>query len=232
MSTPKINFTEGFTGFFDGWESMRQAVGIYETNVQIYAENLLRLHTGKTDLNRRYKEVLACILLAGQGASVLDLGGGLGVTYFAIKKYLNAPPPVDKWTVVDLPVIVNYGQAQLADGRLQFTSPDQEPTFDIVLASHTMQYLADPYGTLRTLLAKRPRFVIFDELPLGDEVKYIVQKLPASLGGSELPCQILTHEKLAAEMRGYTRITDKILPDWCPIAGVKSHFRIYQLNDE
>ena len=231
MSTSTIQFTEGFTGFFDSWESMRRAVGTYETDIRIYAENLLRLHTGKNDLNRRYKEVLGCLLLAGPDVAVLDLGGGLAVTYFAIKKMLHTSPPVRQWTVVDLPAIVAYGITQLADDRLTFSAPEADVPCDVLLASHTLQYLPDPYEVLSQLLRQRPRLVIFDELPLGSEVKFLVQKLPKALGGSELPCQILTHSKLDEVLRGYKRLVNKVLPDWCPVPGVKSYFRVYKLDE-
>lgn len=105
---------------------------------------------------------------------VFDLGGNVGISYYAYSRYLSYPDTLT-WLVHDVPAVVSLGrdvaQAELPSGhrQLRFTSGwDELRSADLVIAAASLQFLDDPTEWLRTATT-RPRWIIINKTPLTDE---------------------------------------------------------------
>jgi putative methyltransferase (TIGR04325 family) len=108
--------------------------------------------------------------LLEQGARrIFDLGGHVGVSYYAFRKLLNYPPDL-RWQVHDVAAVMEKGR-QLAAGRdphgqLHFVERDQADGCDVLMAKGALQYLdyglAEFLGTLR----ERPRHLLINLTPM------------------------------------------------------------------
>ncbi|MDB5731381.1 MAG: putative methyltransferase, family [Variovorax sp.] len=105
-------------------------------------------------------------------AHVLDIGGSVGVHYFAYRRYLEMPPALT-WHVADLPSIVSIGRT-LAEqqGISALTFTDDLPLalageHDIWISAGALQYFEHgrPSGLLERC-AMRPGHLVFNKLPL------------------------------------------------------------------
>lgn len=114
-----------------------------------------------------------------QGArAILDVGGNIGVHYYAYQRYLDYPPDL-RWTVAEVPAVAAAGR-RLAEKRgtpaLAFTTELEAPRVeaaDVILSAGALQYIESP--RLEALLAgaRRPAFVILNKLPLHDGEEFV-----------------------------------------------------------
>ena len=107
---------------------------------------------------------------------VFDLGGHVGVSYYAYKKYLET---LDNaiWQVCDVPAVVEAGK-QLASQKkassLSFTTDTNEADgSDILLASGSLQYLDYNISDLLAGLEHKPSYLIINLLPLHPEKEFV-----------------------------------------------------------
>ncbi len=105
--------------------------------------------------------------IAGAG-SVFDLGGHVGLSFYAFRRYLAYPPGL-RWTVCDVPAVVAEG-AKLASERgeaaLGFTTePGAMSGADVLLAAGSLQYIERPVDALIAGLDRPPRHVIINQMP-------------------------------------------------------------------
>jgi putative methyltransferase (TIGR04325 family) len=220
------------TGNYDSWDAAVAESVCYESDLDFYSSVVERVRAGgKT--HRKLTPILGALLLGG--GKVLDYGGNLGFVYFEIVKF--AGPKIEWWHVVDLPQVVNYGNQHFADGRLSFFDSvegalEGAGSADVLLCSHVLQYLRDPYGTLGRLLRMRPTSVVFDELPVSDRERIFVQRFPPSLGGRAVPARILCDDEIAQVAAGYELIEELDLPAWAPFRGVRHVSRLYTRRGE
>lgn len=106
-----------------------------------------------------------------QFSRLCDLGGSVGVSYLALSPYLSLPPQL-VWEVSELPDVAEFG-AQVARERgmqehLHFTS-DMTSAMegaDILFTAGTIQYIEQPLEQMLAGLAKAPRHVFINRLPL------------------------------------------------------------------
>ncbi|GAC1362279.1 MAG: hypothetical protein NVSMB42_21870 [Herpetosiphon sp.] len=113
--------------------------------------------------------------LMKDGVKVFDLGGNVGIHFYAYERYLNCPPDI-RWTVCDLPAIVKAGE-ELAheEGRteLAFTCRhDALAEADIFLASGSIQYIESLAGLLAPV-ARKPAHLLINRLPLYDGKPFV-----------------------------------------------------------
>jgi putative methyltransferase (TIGR04325 family) len=211
---------DGLFGDFPDWASALAASKPYETDLAVYGQITDKVRLGEAGSGRNLMPILAGIAIACDGGSsrVLDFGGNLGVVYFDVARVL--PDRVSEWHVVDCPEVVSYGNANYADGKLAFfTSLEaacQDFVPNMVLCSHTLQYLEKPYTMLEMLSALEPAVIVLHELPVAERERFMIQRLPEGLGGTERPIQILSSGRLAAALSSYELIADTDLPRWDP----------------
>jgi putative methyltransferase (TIGR04325 family) len=103
--------------------------------------------------------------------SVLDVGGGLGIGYVALRASAPALPKVE-YVVVDVPEVCAAGAAFFADDRaitFQSALPGDEAvgTFDLVQFCSSLQYVEDYAAMLARVCAYRARFIYLLKIPVG-----------------------------------------------------------------
>jgi putative methyltransferase (TIGR04325 family) len=211
---------DGLLGDFPDWASASAASKPYETDLAVYGEITDRVRRGESGSGRNLMPILAGIALAFENGvnRILDFGGNLGMVYFDVASVL--PDRISEWRVVDCQEIVSYGNANYANDKLAFfTSVEaacRDFSPDMVLCSHTLQYLEEPYDTLATLSALEPAVFVLHELPVAERERFMIQRLPEGLGGTDRPVQILSSGRLAAALSSYDLIADIDLPPWAP----------------
>lgn len=114
-----------------------------------------------------------------QGAvSVLDIGGSVGVHFYAYQKMMTYPPSLT-WLVYEVPAIAEFGK-EIAERKAipnLFFTESLEPQgieADIWMAAGAIHYInnARP-GALLAKSKSRPRHVILNKLPLYDGEDFV-----------------------------------------------------------
>lgn len=139
------------------------------------------------------------------GTRVFDLGGHIGVSFYAYSRYLHYPEGLS-WQVCDVPAVAEQGK-KLAEvkreNRLTFTVDRQQGDgADIFFASGSLQYLEDPVDVLLSRYQQRPKHVIINMLPVHQEREVVTLQ---SIGTAFCPYKIFHHKKLVSglESLGY-----------------------------
>jgi putative methyltransferase (TIGR04325 family) len=101
---------------------------------------------------------------------LFDLGGGVGISYFGYRKFLQYPAPMT-WLVAELPAAVAVG-VQIARHEsattLRFTTTLEElPQADILLAAGCLQLIEKPFELLSSVPSLPPHILI-NKVPLRD----------------------------------------------------------------
>lgn len=108
-------------------------------------------------------------LLSG-ARRIFDLGGHVGVGYYAYQKHLAYPADLS-WTVCDVPAVVQQG-AELARERdtrkqLAFTADfSKADGSDVLFTSGCLQYLEDTLADRLAALREKPEWLLINLLPL------------------------------------------------------------------
>lgn len=109
-------------------------------------------------------------------STVFDLGGNVGVSYYAFKQHLDFPENL-RWTVCEVPEIVKAGKkiAEENNSReLSFTTEFTEADgTDIFLSCGTLQYIEPSLAQLLTQLGKKPKHLLINYVPFYDGKPYV-----------------------------------------------------------
>lgn len=131
--------------------------------------------------------------------NVVDFGGGLGSSYYALRNYC---PAVElKWFVVEQPNFVEYGNQFLRDDALSFYSDlsSLSEKIDIIVLSGTLQYIDQPYHLLKQILALKAPYFLLDRTwfnEKADQDQIVVEHVPEHIYKSSYPCWLLSYKKL------------------------------------
>ena len=161
-----------FRGVFNSFEAAQatapatRPVGYdNEASAALYVERSQRVYP--TD----YPVMLWLQTLLAQGCDgVFDLGGHIGVSFYAYKRYLRYPPTL-RWCVHDVPAVMAQGQrvaAQRSDAAgLTFADHfGQASGMPVLLAAGSLQYLQDTLAERLAPLAAPPAHLLVNLLPL------------------------------------------------------------------
>jgi putative methyltransferase (TIGR04325 family) len=112
---------------------------------------------------------LSCLLR--EDTTLIDLGGSIGLTYYALRRYLNLPNGAT-WTVIEVPAIADEGAriaARENATNLRFVSQIADaPAADILLSAGAMHFMEESIPGLLERLPKKPRFILLNKLPVAD----------------------------------------------------------------
>lgn len=150
---------------------------------------------------------------AGGARRVLDLGGSIGVHYYAYRPRMAYPASL-RWTVFEVPAIVRVGRALAGQcdsaGSLRFidTLGVAALEADAWLSSGALQYMesAQP-GVLLAACPRRPLHLLFNKLPLYPREDFVtVQNIGED---AYAPYYVYNRERFiaAVERHGY-RLVD------------------------
>lgn len=140
-------------------------------------------------------------LFAEGARRVFDVGGHIGVGYYAYQRYLEFPPDV-AWRVCDVPAVVGQGRkwaaSHDASRRLSFTTDIAEAAgADILMASGSLQYVPYEFHEKLAALESRPRALLLNLLPVHPTREYFTLQ---SIVVSFCAYRIFSREKLLANL--------------------------------
>jgi putative methyltransferase (TIGR04325 family) len=114
--------------------------------------------------------------LLAPGARVLDLGGSIGVHYFAYRTRLAYPDGL-VWTVAEVPRVAAAGEALARErgaAQLRFAHgwAGHGPA-DVVLSAGALQYIEEPLDAVLPALGALPGHVLVNKVPLTDGAGFV-----------------------------------------------------------
>lgn len=149
---------------------------------------------------------------ADQATSVFDLGGHVGISYYAYQRYLDFPDGLS-WQVNDVPAVNALGRelAEMLDERRAISFTDQfagAQEAQVLFTAGCLQYLQESLAEKLAGLAAKPRWVLVNLLPLHErEAYWTVQNIKTAF----CPYRIQRRDQFFAEMKaqGY-----RLLDQW------------------
>jgi putative methyltransferase (TIGR04325 family) len=133
--------------------------------------------------------------------SVFDVGGHIGIKYYAFKPLLTAPSNLS-WLVCDVPAVIQRGQAAASkrdpSGALAFTSDyAQVEGRDVLFASGVVQYL--PMTLLEWLgpIKQKPRRIIFNTTAIHPSLDFFTLN---SIGTAYCPYRVTSEATFMAHL--------------------------------
>jgi putative methyltransferase (TIGR04325 family) len=147
--------------------------------------------------------------------NVLDFGGSLGISYFHSREFLREVREVS-WSVVEVPNFVAAGRKHIQSPELRFYESIDECLHaqrpNIVVASGVLQYLPEPWGTLKDLLQIGAPYLFIDRTGTidSDTDRLTVQHVPERIYRCDHPAWFLSETKLLAALgsAGYACLSD------------------------
>jgi putative methyltransferase (TIGR04325 family) len=142
--------------------------------------------------------------LGGGLRRVVDLGGSVGIKYFAFRRLLLERAPDLDWQVIDMPAVVERGRQfaveQGAGPALGFSSELHEAqNADILFASGSLQYLPQTMAALMSGWPRLPRRFIVNSLPLHPNRSYFTLN---SIGTAYCPYRVQSEPEFLTAMGG------------------------------
>lgn len=116
-------------------------------------------------------------LLATGPRRLFDLGGHIGVKYYAFQRYLQYPEGLC-WTVHDVAAVLAAGRQFAAENdaqrQLDFAdSPDRVSGSDVLMATGSLQYLDYTLAELLARVPLRPAHVLVNLTPMHPDRGYV-----------------------------------------------------------
>jgi len=153
---------------------------------------------------------------------VLDLGGALGGLY---RQYLAFGLPARViWNVVEQPDFVKFGRS-FETTALRFHASIEEVLAngvpDLVLLSSVMQYIENPFETLRKITASGIPHIVIDRTPCFDQDQDLltVQRVPPEIYEASYPCWIFSRTGLLRALQPRYRLVAAFSDPAGPLQG-------------
>ena len=112
--------------------------------------------------------------------SILDIGGSVGVHYYAYRLFINMPETLS-WSIVEVPSVVAMGRTLAAvrkaaalDFSEYLTESLSRARADVLISAGALQYMenASPANLIERM-TKRPSRVLLNKLPIYDGEDFI-----------------------------------------------------------
>ena len=142
--------------------------------------------------------------LAEGHRSVADLGGSVGIKFFAFGK-LTALPAELIWRVIEVPAAAARGRTfALERGvshALEFaTDPASADGMDVVFASGSLQYLPRTLAELLAAWQRKPRRIIVNTTPIHPSRSFFTVN---SIGTAYCPYRVQSHEEFVGSVTAH-----------------------------
>ena len=153
--------------------------------------------------------------------TVLDLGGSVGISFYAWERYFPYPDGL-RWIVCEVPAVAHAGEKialEQNEDRLRFTSHiERADGCNCLLASGSLQYIEPSIKDLLKRLARQPRHLIINRIPLHSSLECITLQ---NIRWAVSPYRVFQRDAFIAECEslGYTLIDAWNVPDhscWIP----------------
>ena len=140
--------------------------------------------------------------------SVFDLGGHVGIKYYAFRRAMAFPADL-RWLVCDVPAVVARGReiaaARPPGARPGFTTNMLDGSgFDVLYVSGSLQYLPPHLDAVLSDLKPLPRRIILNITAVHPTRTYVTLN---SIGTAFCPYRVQAHDELIEEVRrlGYVQ---------------------------
>lgn len=140
-------------------------------------------------------------------ASVFDLGGHIGIAYYAYQRYIDYPHAIH-WCVFDVPAVnvagMTWAEVHDPHRRLTFTGQRADADgMDILLASGSLQYLDYTLAELLASLERPPVHLIVNLMPIHMSESYFTVQ---NMGTAYCPYRITAEREFidGLKARGYS----------------------------
>ncbi len=135
---------------------------------------------------------------------VLDIGGHIGIKYYAFRRYLDYPAGL-RWQVCDVPSVAARGRevasTRDAQQRLSFVStPSEARPSDLLLLSGSLQYLPVTIGELLETLVAAPRRIVVNITPIHPERSFFTLN---SIGTAFCPYRVVSEADAQAQFAAH-----------------------------
>jgi len=147
--------------------------------------------------------------------SIVDVGGHIGVKYYAFRPFLKFPPKF-RWSVVDVPAMTSAGHARRqelgAGDELHFHEHAAEVgSADILFCSGSLQYIPAELNALASSFGK-PQTILLNKIPVTSGKACVTLD---NLGHARVPYRIYARDELEAQMRdmGYRELARWNIPE-------------------
>jgi putative methyltransferase (TIGR04325 family) len=149
-----------------------------------------------------------------EGSKIADLGGSVGVSYYACKTFLSVHASIE-WLVCELPHVVEKGRALARErgaNALHFTESFQDfEAHDVLLAAGALQYVDPTIKELLQTLRRPPRYLLINRIPVHESKAYVTLQ---NTGCAIAPSHVFNKKVFQSELQslGY-----ETLDEWsCP----------------
>ena len=156
---------------------------------------------------------------------VFDLGGNLGVAFYAYRKYLNFPDSL-RWTVCEVSATVAAG-ARLAQqkgaSQLAFTNRREEAEgAGIYFSAGALQYIEEPFAEIISGLSAPPPHLLLQRVPLSEGLTFITLQ---NNGEWVVPYRVMNEQEFTSSMiaLGYDLIDHWKIPRSLEVIGSPAH---------
>lgn len=140
--------------------------------------------------------------------SIFDLGGHVGIKYYAFKRMIEYPETL-RWTVCDVPGVVLTGEQlakeRQASAQLKFCADfRQADGCDVLYLSGSLQYLPCQMSQILATLSRKPHRVVLN-ITAAHELRTMYTL--NSIGFAVCPYRIQHQDEILSEIRlaGYQR---------------------------
>jgi putative methyltransferase (TIGR04325 family) len=150
--------------------------------------------------------------------SILDIGGGAGISYLHV---LNALPQKYRasvsYTVYETENVCTLGKELFKDDRfsISFTStlPDRDTSsFDIIYISTALQYFSDYKAILDHCRKSAARCILFTRLSAGEHIPSFATA-QTNLKGHTIPYWFLSLQEIVGQLSAYDLVYDEKIPN-------------------
>jgi putative methyltransferase (TIGR04325 family) len=143
--------------------------------------------------------------------NVLDLGGHIGIAYYAYQQLIDIPSDAS-WRVHDVPAVMVAGREEALSRdparRLSFADDfESAADADLLFTAGCLQYLEQTLAQRLAGLKRRPKWLLVNLLPLHQQLDYWTVQ---SIGTAFCPYRIQREQTFFADLEqlGY-RVEDK-----------------------
>jgi putative methyltransferase (TIGR04325 family) len=210
----------GFRGVYQQYEQAIAAIGQHVPAGYDFTEH----HSFRTEylssLNPSDRPMLPYLNNALETSrTVFDLGGSIGVGYYAYSKHVVYPANL-KWKVCEVPTAVKFGRQIAAEKKiseLSFTTDLKDAEgVDIYLTVGALQYVKSSLPEMIADLEKKPAHILVSQTPLYEGETYFtlqsfLTSVPPYKLGSILAYKIQNRAQFVA---GITALGYELVDSW------------------
>jgi putative methyltransferase (TIGR04325 family) len=191
-----------FCGVFDSFAEaeasihLQHASGYDQTGAaMMYADELGELR--HTD----YPALFWLRQILPETRHLVDFGGHVGLKYYAFDEYLSFPESL-RWTVCDVPAVVQAGTALAAQERVtalhfatDFSVVDGS---DVLFCSGSLQYVEASLASMLENIRHKPKHVLINSTPMTERAEFFTVN---NIGTAFCPYKIQNENEFVAQMR-------------------------------